>query len=56
MNQYGEVLDKEKGVDTKDEEALALYKNMVCCQYRPHGLRRTCGLTVDSEHYGPTDV
>ncbi|KAF2130197.1 thiamine diphosphate-binding protein [Dothidotthia symphoricarpi CBS 119687] len=29
MNQYGEILDKEIGVDTTDEEALALYKNMV---------------------------
>ncbi|KAF2874306.1 thiamine diphosphate-binding protein [Massariosphaeria phaeospora] len=30
LNQYGEVLDKEIGVDTSDEEALALYRNMVC--------------------------
>ncbi|PSN73686.1 2-oxoisovalerate dehydrogenase-like protein subunit alpha [Corynespora cassiicola Philippines] len=29
MDQYGQVLDKEIGVDTEDEEALGLYKNMV---------------------------
>jgi 2-oxoisovalerate dehydrogenase E1 component alpha subunit len=31
LDQYGQVLDKETGVDTEDEEALQLYKNMVCC-------------------------
>jgi 2-oxoisovalerate dehydrogenase E1 component alpha subunit len=31
MDQYGEVLDKEIGADIKDEEALQLYRNMVCC-------------------------
>lgn len=31
MDQSGRVLDKEVGVDTGEEEALALYKNMVCC-------------------------
>ncbi|KAF2243761.1 2-oxoisovalerate dehydrogenase subunit alpha mitochondrial precursor [Trematosphaeria pertusa] len=30
MDQSGRVLDKEVGVDTGEEEALALYKNMVC--------------------------
>ncbi|KAH7383185.1 thiamine diphosphate-binding protein [Pyrenochaeta sp. MPI-SDFR-AT-0127] len=29
MNQYGEIIDKEIGVQTTDEEALQLYKNMV---------------------------
>ncbi|EOA91920.1 hypothetical protein ACJQWK_03461 [Exserohilum turcicum] len=29
MDQYGEIIDKEIGVDTTDEEALELYKNMV---------------------------
>ena len=29
MNQYGEIIDKEIGVETSDEEALSLYKNMV---------------------------
>ncbi|KAF2706389.1 2-oxoisovalerate dehydrogenase subunit alpha mitochondrial precursor [Pleomassaria siparia CBS 279.74] len=29
LNQYGEVLDKEAGVDTEDGEALELYQNMV---------------------------
>jgi 2-oxoisovalerate dehydrogenase E1 component alpha subunit len=29
LNQYGEIIDKEVGVDTTDEEALELYKNMV---------------------------
>jgi 2-oxoisovalerate dehydrogenase E1 component alpha subunit len=32
MNQYGEILDKEIGVDTQDDEALQIYKNMVKCQ------------------------
>ncbi|KAB2111014.1 2-oxoisovalerate dehydrogenase subunit alpha [Alternaria gaisen] len=29
MNQYGEIIDKEIGVETTDEEALVIYKNMV---------------------------
>jgi 2-oxoisovalerate dehydrogenase E1 component alpha subunit len=29
MNQYGEILDKELGVDTEDKEAIQVYKNMV---------------------------
>ena len=29
MNQYGEIIDKDIGVETTDEEALQLYKNMV---------------------------
>lgn len=29
MNQYGEIIDKEIGVETTDEEALLIYKNMV---------------------------
>jgi 2-oxoisovalerate dehydrogenase E1 component alpha subunit len=29
MNQYGEIIDKEIGAETTDEEALQLYKNMV---------------------------
>jgi 2-oxoisovalerate dehydrogenase E1 component alpha subunit len=29
MNQYGEIMDKEIGVETEDEEALQIYKNMV---------------------------
>lgn len=31
MNQYGEIVDKEVGVDTEDDEALTIYKNMVKC-------------------------
>lgn len=31
MNQYGDIIDKEIGVETSDEEALELYKNMVKC-------------------------
>jgi hypothetical protein len=31
MNQYGEIIDKEIGVETEDEEALQIYKNMVKC-------------------------
>ncbi|KAF2116123.1 2-oxoisovalerate dehydrogenase subunit alpha mitochondrial precursor [Lophiotrema nucula] len=30
VDQSGRVLDKETGVDTEDDEALALYENMVC--------------------------
>lgn len=33
MNQYGEIIDKEIGVETEDEEALQIYKNMVKCQW-----------------------
>jgi 2-oxoisovalerate dehydrogenase E1 component alpha subunit len=29
MNQYGEIMDKEIGVETEDDEALQIYKNMV---------------------------
>ncbi|KAH8725172.1 thiamine diphosphate-binding protein [Phaeosphaeriaceae sp. PMI808] len=29
MNQYGEIIDQEIGVETEDEEALQIYKNMV---------------------------
>jgi 2-oxoisovalerate dehydrogenase E1 component alpha subunit len=29
MNQYGEIIDQKIGVETSDEEALSLYKNMV---------------------------
>ena len=29
LNQYGEIIDKNVGADTTDEEALELYKNMV---------------------------
>jgi 2-oxoisovalerate dehydrogenase E1 component alpha subunit len=32
MNQYGEIIDKEIGVETEDDEALQIYKNMVKCQ------------------------
>lgn len=39
MNQYGEILDKEIGVDTTDEEALQIYKNMVKRQYNIHILQ-----------------
>ena len=31
MNQYGEIIDKDIGVETTDEEALELYENMVKC-------------------------
>ena len=33
MNQYGEIIDKEIGVETEDEEALQIYKNMVKCGF-----------------------
>lgn len=33
MDQYGEIIDKEVGVETSDEEALSLYKNMVKRQW-----------------------
>lgn len=33
VNQFGQVLDKENGVDIEDGEALELYKNMVCCMH-----------------------
>lgn len=29
MDQYGDIIDKEVGVETSDEEALTLYKNMI---------------------------
>lgn len=29
MDQYGDVIDKDVGVETTDDEAVALYKNMV---------------------------
>jgi 2-oxoisovalerate dehydrogenase E1 component alpha subunit len=29
MNQYGDIIDKDIGVDIEDEEALQIYKNMV---------------------------
>jgi 2-oxoisovalerate dehydrogenase E1 component alpha subunit len=29
MNQYGEIIDKDIGVETEDEEAIRIYKNMV---------------------------
>lgn len=32
MNQYGDIIDKEIGVETEDEEALTIYKNMVKCK------------------------
>lgn len=32
MNQYGDIIDEDIGVETTDEEALVLYKNMVKCQ------------------------
>lgn len=32
MNQYGDIIDPETGVETEDEEALTIYKNMVKCQ------------------------
>lgn len=33
MDQYGEIINKEVGVETSDEEALSLYKNMVKRQW-----------------------
>jgi 2-oxoisovalerate dehydrogenase E1 component alpha subunit len=29
MNQYGEIIEKEIGTETTDDEALQMYKNMV---------------------------
>ena len=40
MNQYGEILDKNIGVETTDEEALDLYKNMVKCKQVPIALSK----------------
>jgi 2-oxoisovalerate dehydrogenase E1 component alpha subunit len=34
LNQYGEVIDTETGVDTEDDVALNLYRDMVCCMFR----------------------
>jgi 2-oxoisovalerate dehydrogenase E1 component alpha subunit len=39
MDQYGQVLDKEIGVDTEDDEALILYRNMVCRRSYPVQIR-----------------
>jgi 2-oxoisovalerate dehydrogenase E1 component alpha subunit len=41
MNQDGVVINKEKGVDTTDEEAVTLYAQMVLCEFPP---RRTIPL------------
>jgi 2-oxoisovalerate dehydrogenase E1 component alpha subunit len=47
LDQYGQVLDKETGVDTTDEEALELYRHMVCCKTPlPHHAYLTGGLTA----------
>jgi hypothetical protein len=58
MNQYGEVIEKEIGVDTEEEEALQLYRNMVCCMPPLVGSGSTvqCELTPSSEHNGPSHV
>jgi hypothetical protein len=42
LDQYGEVLDKETGVETQDEEALSLYRNMVCCKLPPSAVCLPC--------------
>ena len=31
MDQSGQVIDKEGGVDPSDEECVTLYKHMMCC-------------------------
>lgn len=33
MDQYGDIIDKEAGVETSNEEALTLYKNMIKRQW-----------------------
>jgi 2-oxoisovalerate dehydrogenase E1 component alpha subunit len=43
MDQYGQVIDKEMGVDTADEEALSLYRNMVCRMLCPVWLSNVYG-------------
>jgi hypothetical protein len=55
MNQYGEILDKEIGVDTEDEEALQIYKNMVKRESSWTWPTET-QLTAHSEHNGPPHV
>jgi hypothetical protein len=56
MNQYGEIIDKEIGVETEDEEALQIYKNMVKRRsYRTMHMQSK-PLTVCSERYGPPHV
>lgn len=49
MNQYGEVLDNETGVDTEDGEALALYKNMVLCTSHYVALIRLLGPRLEAD-------
>jgi 2-oxoisovalerate dehydrogenase E1 component alpha subunit len=56
LNQYGEVVDKSIGVETEDNEALTLYKNMVRCML---GRKDNIGihdLIQRSEHHGSPHV
>jgi hypothetical protein len=55
MNQYGEIIDKEIGVETEDEEALQIYKNMVKRESNHVALSRK-PLTARSQHNGPPHV
>lgn len=55
MNQEGRILDKE-GVDTADEEALSLYKNMVSCEFWNLDMSTGGILTVGSEYHGCAHV
>jgi hypothetical protein len=56
MNQYGEIMDKEIGVETEDEEALQIYKNMVK-RWSYHTMyMQSKPLTARSERNGPPHV
>lgn len=57
MDQYGQVINKQLGVDIKEEEALTLYRNMVLCMLQ----MTTCTGVVQtliqaSEHNGSAHV
>lgn len=56
LDQYGQVLDKERGVETTDEEALELYKHMVTCTASPPPSCAGCKTNGLSEHNGSDHV
>lgn len=56
MNQYGDIIDKETGVETTDDEALTIYRNMVKRMFTLHQQLDGCMLMSGSEHHGPPHV
>jgi hypothetical protein len=52
LDQYGQVLDKERGVDTTDEEALELYRHMVCCKTHSYIMCTWPATNGLSKHHG----